>query len=195
MHVNIWFKFVWPTWLKGLVWEPCMVGKTNQPRWWFMGHGLFLLGKNKTLKPKNPILKGGFHSEGRLLPGAGRHPAGRPKILHLAIMPVSSSSSTRSLYFPRKKNQRGFEGEKRLPAMACQAHVRGQPNYKHRSGLCFRVIRLTPTTEKRCSPIKSGGHSHTSEADVSQSACVGLLALTEPPGDTSRAFDAGRVVI
>lgn len=38
---------------------------------------MFSLGKNKTLQPKNPVLKGGFHTECRFLPGAGRNPAGR----------------------------------------------------------------------------------------------------------------------
>lgn len=86
--------------------------------------------------------------------------------------------------FPQKKKQRGVDRKKPLPAMACWAYKRVQPRYKHRSGLCFRVIQLTPTTEKRCS-LKSLGDTRTH-----QSMCVGLLALTEPPGDTSRALDS-----
>lgn len=78
MHVHIWLCSVWLTWLQGLLRKDLhMVGKKNQPRWWFTGCGLFSLGKNKTLKPKNPVLKGGFHTECRVLPGSGRHPAGR----------------------------------------------------------------------------------------------------------------------
>lgn len=73
--------------------------------------------------------------------------------------------------------------------------MRGQPNGKHNEGLCFRTFHLTPTTEKQCRLIKPGGHMHGSEADVSQSTCVGLPALTEPPSDTGRAFDSGRVMI
>jgi len=151
-----------------------------------MGRGLFSLGKNQTPKPKNPLLTG-FQAEGRLLPGSGSHPTGRPKTLHLATLPASAGSSPRLLLFPRKKNNKhnraDLRGKKPPPATACGAHVRGQPNYTHESALFLRVTHLTPTAEKGRRLTTPGRLTHTSEAGGSHCTCAGLLASTEPQAE------------
>lgn len=145
MHVNIWFRFVWLTWLKGLVWELCTVGKTNQPRWWFMGRGLFSLGKNKTLKPKNSILK-----EVSTL-NAWVWQASHGQIQDTA--PSADASELQQQHsvtvLPRKTAERIWGEKSHSPALACWARETGQPKDKHKSGLCFRVIPLLLTTDKQ----------------------------------------------
>lgn len=106
-----------------------------------MGSGLFSLEKNKALKPKDPIFKGGFHAECRVLPRSGRCPAGRPEILHLATMPASSSNSTWALYFhrKRKKTTEDLRG-KATPSYSLLGTARGGPKHSSRRGLVSELL-------------------------------------------------------
>lgn len=116
MHVNIWFRFVWLTWLKGLIWELRMVGKANQHKWWFMGRGLFSSRKSKTWKQRNPIWKGGFHVEHRSCRDLAGIPPGRSEVLQLAPVPACSNSMARSSYFSRENRAEGIWAGKAAPS-------------------------------------------------------------------------------